>query len=67
MRAFMLELLPTVEEPKRELATDLVTGTLSAAGERYSREPRSPSEIKTYANAMTDMFDAYVAMLETHR
>lgn len=58
--AFMRELLPEVDEAARGLAGELITATLSEVGRSYSSSPRTQAEIVVYADAMADMFAAYV-------
>ncbi|MFT3762342.1 MAG: TetR family transcriptional regulator [Pseudoxanthomonas sp.] len=62
-QAFMQEALPTASEETRALASDLITATLSAAGKDFSESPRTPAQIEAYAEAMSDMFCAYIAEL----
>jgi AcrR family transcriptional regulator len=57
---FMQETLPNAPEATRELAGDLITTTLSQVGKHFSETPRSPAEIVAYADAMADMFCAYL-------
>jgi AcrR family transcriptional regulator len=59
-RVFMQEVLPKAPKATRILAGDLVTTTLSAVGKQFSASPRTPAEIKTYAEAMADMFCVYL-------
>lgn len=61
--AFMLELLPDVPEPTRQLACDLILTTLSSVGKDFSCSPRTTEEITLYADAMADMFRAYAKVL----
>jgi AcrR family transcriptional regulator len=63
IQAFMREALPEAPEAVRALAGDLITTTFSAVGKEFSETPRSPAEIETYAEAMADMFGAYLASL----
>lgn len=63
VRAFVREVLPKGSQAMRERAGDLITRTLSAAGKDFSRTPRSPAEIQGYADAMADMFCAYLKAL----
>jgi AcrR family transcriptional regulator len=63
MQVFMREALPEVSESTRALATDLITATLSKVGKNFSERSRSPAEIETYADAMADMFSAYLESL----
>lgn len=62
MQAFMAEVLPKATRTTRALAVELVTNTLGALGEQYSRTPRTPSEIKVYASAVADMLSAYLTL-----
>jgi AcrR family transcriptional regulator len=64
VQAFMAELLPDAPEVTRALAGDLLKTTLSQVGKAFSETPRTPREIATYADAMADMFCAYVRSLE---
>jgi AcrR family transcriptional regulator len=59
-QAFMQEALPKASKGTRELAGDLITTTFSTVGKDFSGSPRTPSEIKAFANAMADMFCAYL-------
>ena len=63
LRVFMREALPKASESTRALAADLITTTLSKVGKRFSESPRSPADIETYAQAMADMFCAYLESL----
>ncbi len=62
--AFMHEALPRVPKTTRTLASDLVTTTLRQVGKRFSEESRTPAEIEAYADAMADMFCAYLSSHE---
>jgi AcrR family transcriptional regulator len=64
IQAFMREVLPAASKRTRALAGDLVTTTLSTVGKHFSGSPRTPAEIKAYADAMSDMFCAYLEGLE---
>jgi AcrR family transcriptional regulator len=64
VQAFMLEALPGAAKATRALAGELITTTLSAAGKHFSESPRTPVEIEAYADAMADMFCAYLRGLE---
>ncbi|WP_437841942.1 TetR family transcriptional regulator [Sorangium sp. So ce1153] len=61
---FMQEALPNVSEETRALAGDMITSTLSTVGKHFSESPRTPEEIEAYANAMADMFCAYLRDIE---
>jgi AcrR family transcriptional regulator len=62
--AFMQEALPAAPATTRALAGDLITTTLSAVGKRFSESPRTPAQIEAYADAMADMFCAYLEGIE---
>ncbi len=64
VQVFMQEALPEVSKATRALAGDLITTTLSAVGKQFSEGPRTPAEIAAYADAMADMFCAYLRGLE---
>ncbi|HAY0630533.1 TetR family transcriptional regulator [Serratia marcescens] len=63
VQVFMREALPDVPPVARRLAGDLIVGTLGAAGKQFSETPRTDTEIASYADAMADMFCAYLADL----
>jgi AcrR family transcriptional regulator len=63
MQVFMREALPEVSESRRALAAELITTTLSKVGKHFSESPRSPADIETYAQAMAEMFCAYLESL----
>jgi len=63
IEAFMAEVLPAASAATRELACDLVATTLSSVGNSFSRSRRTKAEIRTYADAMADMFCAYLSEL----
>jgi AcrR family transcriptional regulator len=63
MQVFMREALPEVSESTRGLAAELITTTLNKVGKHFSESSRSPAEIEDYADAMADMFCAYLDSL----
>jgi AcrR family transcriptional regulator len=63
MQVFMREALPEASESTWALAADLITTTLSKVGKHFSESSRSPADIKAYADAMGDMFCAYLESL----
>jgi AcrR family transcriptional regulator len=65
-QVFMREVLPEASDATRALAGDLIKTTLSQVGKHFSESPRSLAEIEAYADAMADMFCAYLRALE-HR
>lgn len=60
---FMQQVLPGVPTPARALAGDLITTTLSAVGADFSASPHSEAEIHVQAEALADMFAAYLRSL----
>lgn len=63
-RRFMAESLPTTDDATRAQAGDLIRATLSQVGRHISQTPREPAEIASCADAMADMFCAYLDSLE---
>ena len=63
MQAFMREALPKAPQATRNLASDLITTTLGAVGKDFSMSPKTPAEIEIYAEALADMFCAYLRNL----
>ncbi len=59
-QAFMQELLPHASAQTRMLAGELITTTLSSVGHTFSEKPRAATDIEAWANAMADMFEAYI-------
>ena len=64
VQVFMREALPKASEASRALAGDLITTTFSQVGKHFSETPRTPAEIEAYADAMADMFCAYLRAFE---
>jgi AcrR family transcriptional regulator len=62
--AFVLEVLPLATAEVRALVADLLTTTLGTVGKDFSETPRSVAEIRTYSDAMADMFCAYLGALD---
>src|SRR3954468_22232284 len=60
---FMQEALPNASVATRALAGGLITTTLSEVGKQFSESPRTAAEIEAYADAMADMFCAYLGSL----
>ena len=63
VEVFMREVLPEATEATRAVAGDLIKVTLSSVGKQFSESPRTPEQIETYADAMADMFCAYLRNL----
>ena len=64
VEVFMQQALPEASDSIRARAGDLITMTLSAVGKQFSESPRTPAEIEAYADAMADMFCAYLRGLQ---
>lgn len=60
IRKFIQEALAEVSDEARLLAGELIMTTLYSVGKRFSEQPRTPAEIEAYAEAMADMFCAYL-------
>ena len=67
VQVFMQQVLPEASEATRALAGGLITTTLSKVGKDFSESPRAPAEIEAYADAMADMFCAYLEGLASVR
>jgi AcrR family transcriptional regulator len=63
LQAFMRETLPDASDATRAMAGRLVKTTLSAVGKQFSEQLRTPDEIEAFAEAMADMFCAYLASI----
>lgn len=61
---FMKEVLPKASANTRAQVSDLINSTMSAAGASFSSEPRTAAEIRSYSDAMADMFCAYLRSLQ---
>ncbi len=64
-RGFARELLPKSSGRARELAADLIKTTLSAVGKSLSESGRPPAEIEASADALADMYCAYLGELRS--
>ncbi len=64
VQAFMRAALPRASDATRALAGDLIKTTFSAVGKTFSESPRTAREIEAYADAMADMFCAYLQALD---
>lgn len=63
-QTFIREALPKASKGDRALITHLLTTTLSTVGKNFSESPRTPAQIKSYADAMADMFCSYITSLQ---
>ena len=64
IEAFMVDALPGVQETVRQRAGDLIVMTMTAVGKELTESPRESSEIDAYADAMSDMFIAYLEKVQ---
>jgi AcrR family transcriptional regulator len=64
MQVFMREALPQSTDAVRSRAGDLITTTFRALGKSFSETPRRSVEIEAYADAVADMFCAYLKSIE---
>jgi len=67
IRDFIGEALPRVNSQTVELVADLIEATFTQVGSGFSETPRSDEEITRYADAMADMFAAYLEKLSNER
>ena len=67
VQAFMREALPDASEATRAMAGELITATFGAVGKQFSESPRTDAQIAAYADAMADMFCAYLQSLPPAR
>lgn len=58
--AFMREALPGTGDETRRRAGELVVMTLTAVGKQFSETTRTAADTAAYADAMSDMFCAYL-------
>jgi AcrR family transcriptional regulator len=63
IREFIEEALPGAPDSTLSLAAELIETTLTQVASQFSDTSRSTLEIENYANAMADMFCAYLAQL----
>lgn len=64
MLRFIEEVLPETPSAQQMQISEIVSTTLGAAGKCFSESPRTDQQIDSYANAMADMFCAYLASCE---
>lgn len=64
---FMREVLPNAGDAERALAGELLLTTLSNVGKSFSETPRTDEEIAAWAEAMADMFSAYLEKMAGKR
>jgi AcrR family transcriptional regulator len=65
VQGFLREVLPAASDAVRAAAGDLIKRTLSSVGKHFSETPRTSAEIEAYADAMADMFCAYLGALQS--
>lgn len=59
-QVFMREVLPDAPDEVLAQASELIITTLGAVGHAFSESPRTQQEITAWADAMADMFCAYI-------
>ncbi|CAH2601995.1 TetR/AcrR family transcriptional regulator [Rhodovastum atsumiense] len=64
IRTFLREALPGAPDATVASTAGLIKATLSAVGRQFSGTPRTPDEIASHAEAMSDMFCAYLERLD---
>ncbi|WP_281258492.1 TetR family transcriptional regulator [Sphingomonas fennica] len=62
-KVFLQEALPGISAETRTVAARLIKTTLREVGSDFSETPRTPAEIQVYADALADMFCAYLEKL----
>ena len=60
---FMREALPDASDAIRTMAGDLIMTTMSTVGKDFSEAAHAENEISAFADAMSDMFCAYLRSL----
>ncbi|MDR1921582.1 MAG: TetR family transcriptional regulator [Candidatus Adiutrix sp.] len=60
VRAFIREVLVDISDETCIVAGDLIIATLALVGKYFSGRPRTSAEIEVYAEALADMFCAYL-------
>ena len=65
MQMFMEELLPAEPEASRSIVEELISTTLSCAGEHVSANDYPVDRIGSYADAMADMFCVYLSNVKS--
>ncbi len=63
IRTFIAEALMDADATKQRLAAELIEATMTQVGSRFSEVERSDAEIASFADAMADMFCAYLRQL----
>jgi AcrR family transcriptional regulator len=66
MRAFVAEVLPDVTADRREVAMETIKMTMSEIGRRISEERALAERSEVYADAVADMFCAYLERLSAN-
>jgi AcrR family transcriptional regulator len=60
---FLAQRLPKASDKTIQTTQELILNTLFSAGKRFSQSPRTPEQISSYAEAMGNMFGAYLKEL----
>ncbi|MFZ6871504.1 TetR family transcriptional regulator [Undibacterium sp. Di27W] len=64
VQVFIAELLPAASAATRSILEELISTTLGSAGEHVSAHGYPADRVDAYADAMADMFCAYLSSLE---
>ena len=60
LETFMADVLPQAAADTRTRTGELLRSTLNAAGKQFSMTPRTPAQIRDYADSLSEMFCAYL-------
>jgi hypothetical protein len=63
MLVFLEEAIPAVSAGERAMAAELIAMTMSAVGEKVSAEGKPAADVEAHAQAVGDMFCAYLESL----
>jgi AcrR family transcriptional regulator len=67
VQVFIEELLPTAKAATRSIVEELISTTLSSAGEHVSANGYPTDRIDDYADAMADMFCVYLSSIKSKK
>ncbi|BCK76802.1 transcriptional regulator [Acetobacter aceti NRIC 0242] len=65
MLKFVQEVLPRIADNTCELVAELIATTFSTVGKEFSGTARTDAEIGAYADAMADMFSAWLEQISS--
>jgi AcrR family transcriptional regulator len=67
MTRFMKEVLPDAPEATRDVATNLISSTLTETGKEFSESSPTRDEELVFSDAMADMFSCYLRSLQRRK